>query len=307
MLDGEINTGQTVKIDKSSGLLATEYTPTHLIEEKTFFEPHCVLYYVDKDNPLGDTPENPSADAQFNLWESRVQTWFEKQKASSTSKFSTEQPPTESDNVHRPENLPELEVISPSSNQAILDPVLSVEIRTSAPRGIRKVEYYVDDSLMSVNSSFPFNLNKAINFLNNGFHNLKVVSCDDVDNCATKELEFNLILEESNIDQNFSVSINNPADNFTINSSNFPLSLNAKVENPTMVARINFYAKNESGESIQIASSQLISLNDVSNVWTSPPTKGVYKLYVEAIGWNKKKATSNEITLTINEPENKTE
>lgn len=36
---------------------------------------HNILYYVDKNNPLGDMPQSPQNDSQFNNWEIPVQIW----------------------------------------------------------------------------------------------------------------------------------------------------------------------------------------------------------------------------------------
>lgn len=38
-------------------------------------EPHSILYWVDKNNPRGPQPINPSIDPQFNNWEYGVQLW----------------------------------------------------------------------------------------------------------------------------------------------------------------------------------------------------------------------------------------
>mgnify|MGYP001773178625 CR=1 FL=1 len=40
---------------------------------------HCILHYVDRDNPLGPIPQNPYKDPQYWNWESAVQEWFNKQ------------------------------------------------------------------------------------------------------------------------------------------------------------------------------------------------------------------------------------
>lgn len=37
---------------------------------------HDILYYIDKDNPLGAAPINPGSDPQFNNWEAPVQSWL---------------------------------------------------------------------------------------------------------------------------------------------------------------------------------------------------------------------------------------
>ncbi len=42
-------------------------------------EIHNILYYVDKNNPLGPEPLNPAADNQFNNWEAAVQNWLQNQ------------------------------------------------------------------------------------------------------------------------------------------------------------------------------------------------------------------------------------
>jgi 1A family penicillin-binding protein len=37
---------------------------------------HSILYWVDKDNPLGPPPSNPASDSQFSRWEYGVQNWL---------------------------------------------------------------------------------------------------------------------------------------------------------------------------------------------------------------------------------------
>ncbi|MCK4554757.1 PBP1A family penicillin-binding protein, partial [Candidatus Parcubacteria bacterium] len=102
VLDGKIGGEIKVKIDKSSGLLATEYTPEHLIEEKTFSQHHSILYYINKNDPRGDPAKDPVKDPQFELWESRILDWAKEQE----QELTDEKPPTEYDNLHKPENQP---------------------------------------------------------------------------------------------------------------------------------------------------------------------------------------------------------
>ena len=188
VLDGEIG-GDKIKIDRASGLLATEFTPANFIEEKVFNQNHSILYYIDKDDPLGSAPKNPENDPQFLLWENRIQAW-----ASATTTNATN-PPTEYDNLHILENIPSFEIITPTNNQSVIEPTLSAQIRATAPRGINRAEYYIDNNLIATSSSYPFGFNNNVNFLTNGFHNLKIRVCDDIDNCAEKSVEFNLMLD----------------------------------------------------------------------------------------------------------------
>ncbi len=50
-----------------------EYTP--IINGKKYPQLHSILYYIDKNNPLGDIPNNPENDSQFNQWERGVLNW----------------------------------------------------------------------------------------------------------------------------------------------------------------------------------------------------------------------------------------
>jgi 1A family penicillin-binding protein len=51
---------------------------------------HNILHYVDKSNPTGPYPSNPSADSQYNNWEYAVQKWVE-------ATYASILPPTEED------------------------------------------------------------------------------------------------------------------------------------------------------------------------------------------------------------------
>jgi len=298
ILDGTIET--VVKIDKTTGLLATDLTPEEFVQEKTYVEPHSILYYVDKDNPLGDAPKNPADDPQFNLWESRVLAWAAKQKASSTSIFSTEAPPTQTDNVHTLENRPNFKIISPANNEEISNPLFSATIEASAPRGVNRAEYFIDDNLIAINYTSPYNLEKQINFLGNGFHKLTIKVCDDIDNCSSQDVDFNFNQASESTKENINISLIEPKDASTITNSNFPLNLKAEVDNFSATAKVNYYSTDETGKKTLIAVNQMISGNLVSTIWKKCPPSGTYKISAEVIGWNKQVNNSTTSTVTIN-------
>ncbi|MFA4834308.1 MAG: PBP1A family penicillin-binding protein [Patescibacteria group bacterium] len=294
VLDGEIGDGEKVKIDIASGLLATPYTPENFIEEKTYKQDHCILYYINKDDPRGPAPKNPGNDPQFELWESRVLAWA---RASSTVAAA---PPTEYDNLHKPENRPEFGIISPTSNQTIMEPLLTAKIKASAPRGVNRAEYYIDNNLIISNNVFPFDLGKNISFLNNGFHNLKVRVCDDIDNCSEESLEFNLILDEkTGARGEVTVSWLEPASGATLNTANFPAGLKMKTTNPGQTARIDIFLRGEDNNPVLITSLQQIENETVSGSWKKIPSSGAYKLYAEAKTWGGQTKKSEEITVTV--------
>ncbi|MEK7197994.1 MAG: PBP1A family penicillin-binding protein, partial [Patescibacteria group bacterium] len=69
ILNGQYQISVKLKINKNNGLLATEKTPTELIEEKSFTEIHEILWWVDKEEPQGPAPKDPKLDPQFENWE----------------------------------------------------------------------------------------------------------------------------------------------------------------------------------------------------------------------------------------------
>ncbi|MFZ4648563.1 MAG: penicillin-binding protein [Patescibacteria group bacterium] len=188
IIDGDVASANIIRIDKFSGLLASSSTPPELIEEKAYGSPHCILYYVDKDNPLGPKPDHPENDPQFNNWEQAVQSWFKKQtKATSTIDVA----PTEYDNVHTEANKPVLSVVSPTNGQSITTTQMSATISASALRGISVIEYSIDNSLfISTDKNQSFIVDLSV--LTNGYHKINFKACDDVLNCSINTIDFNL-------------------------------------------------------------------------------------------------------------------
>jgi 1A family penicillin-binding protein len=295
VLNGQIEGNITAVIDRASGLLATEFTPESFREEKTFTEAHSILYYVNKNDPRGDAPKNPADDPQFNLWESRVLAWAAKKG------LATSSPPTEYDNLHKPENQPQFSIENLTDKQIITEQSLRAGVSASAPRGVSRAEYYIDDNLIETNRSTPFNLEKNISFLPNGFHNLKVKVCDGIDNCSEKSLEFNLIINGNQASGDINISWADLSNGLTLKNTDFPFSLKIKVSNPTQTARIDFYYQIENGEKTLIKSHSPINAELTEIFWSKPPVPGNYKLSAEARGWGGQTAKTEELAVTISE------
>ncbi len=99
--------GQTYTIDTISEKLATNTTPPETKKEIAINNVHSILYWVDKSNPQGPVPANPSQDSQFNNWEKPVSNWA---TANGYQNGSTTSVPTSYDDVHVPANFPSVTV-----------------------------------------------------------------------------------------------------------------------------------------------------------------------------------------------------
>lgn len=190
VLRGDLETGMPVKIDRTSGLLATDLTPPGQIEEKVFKTGHNILYYVKKDDPLGPPPAENERDGQYASWEKAVQAWLKK------NNWQSADLPTESDNLHVIENKPSLTILSPQENETIKNLPLEFKIETSAKRGVTRVDYYLDDVLLGSAREAPYTFNYAPANSTNGIHTLKVMAFDDIDNSEFATVNFNLLLNK---------------------------------------------------------------------------------------------------------------
>lgn len=127
LLGGAI--ARSAKIDKFTGLLATDATPPEQTETRIYLAPHDILYFVDKDNPMGDAPTNPANDPQFSAWESGAQNWIDRAHATTTAQM-----PTVSSDQLRPEFTPTIMISEPTSYSAITSRFVPIQIETSSPR-----------------------------------------------------------------------------------------------------------------------------------------------------------------------------
>ncbi len=180
MLGGSIGKETIVTIDKSSGLLASEYTPEHLKENKTYRELHNILYFINKNNLSDPEPGYASNDIQFESWEQAVVTWAIDQEID-----INEEPPKEFDNIHILKNKPFLAILEPWPDSKI-DKSFNVRIEWEALLPIKKIEYYVDDVLLvTKKNNFTNQINQLLilpNTFLKGDHYLKIVIYDEEEN-----------------------------------------------------------------------------------------------------------------------------
>ena len=153
-LAGNWRGGQTYKIDKISKKLATEFTPSELIEEKPLVQIHSILYWLNKDDPLGPALENPNNDPQFRLWEEPVRAWLARQNIREETMADI---PKEYDDIHKPEYAPKLNIISPISG-TIYNPVNPININfTHQSRfNLDQVDFFFNNIYLGSSNSEPF-------------------------------------------------------------------------------------------------------------------------------------------------------
>ncbi len=243
VLDGEIPS-QTVVIDTVSGKLATEYTPSSMREEKTYAEYHTILRYLNKDDPLGAAPENPTDDPYYEPWENAVADWLRRESERTGVSIEQGSPPTEEDDVHVPENFPTVTIESPSQDDEYEQRSMEINVNASAPRGIRRVEFSIDGYYLGSDSRAPYSLKTTIpNTIARGYHTIKALAYDDVDNTGSSSVGIRLLTDETNAD----LEMIDPKNGQTIERIQDAYTIVVSLKNPTDYAYVNLYAEQIGG------------------------------------------------------------
>lgn len=187
--------GQVYVIDKISGKLATPQTPPEYREERVVYEPHEILHFVDKDDPMGPAPAQPDLDPQYYLWEIPARAWLGVESVPLSTKAGT--PPTESDDVHTQEKAPRVRIISPTATTTVhADDILEIALDITNTYTITRVDYALDGIFLGSVRSTPFSLPfiPREQTAGKGEHTITATVLDEVGNKTEAAVSF-LILE----------------------------------------------------------------------------------------------------------------
>lgn len=180
--------GQTYVVDKFSGALASDQTPPEAREERVVTNVHSILYWLDKDNPRGETPGNPSTDPQFGNWEFPVRQWAASQGLSDQSSGGIPIGPSSSVRGAGPA----IEVSGVGSAAVPASSRLSVRITTTGANPLERVDVFINDTLVGSSHASPALISftpKTVPGIQNT-NTLRVVAYDSVYNKSEKTLPF---------------------------------------------------------------------------------------------------------------------
>lgn len=297
ILDGFLPS-ELVPIDISTGQAISSSTPPELIGEKMSPSLHSILYYVNREDPLGPNPDDPGLDPQFILWENGIRSWSEKNtdRSALESLVASSTPGPGNTNS----NGPTINIKAPLNNQVINSANMGVQVEISSPNSINRTEYYINgrpwETILGGSASF----NKQISFLNNGYQSLRVRSCDNLENCSEVNTNFNVLISNNpvNAGKN-SIKISQPGTNNNLSANNFPVPIKVEISNPERAYQINLLARSSDGtittiNTINSPNEKTFNLN-----WKLSPPAGEYTLYAELQDWSGENINSNEININI--------
>lgn len=285
MVGGSIAQEEVVKVCRPSMKLATDRCPASMVEEKKYRNVHAILYYVNKDEPLGPYPSNPAVDPQFDKWEGPVQGWADSQG------YSREAPPKDYDDQHNADKQPQVSIKSPASGTTIEGGEVMIEVSATAPLGIKNVNFFIDGVMYYSDTAAPYSFGYDFSNLPNGQVIITVEAWDTVDNMGKASTSVNL----KNPDY-VNVSLNPPPG--ALSKSQFPISLVAQAESGTGIRNVQFFYENSSGQSTLIGSDSTKDSGGYVTTWNFPGA-GLYYLYVLATSEGGATEYSNRATVNV--------
>ncbi len=188
--------GTAYFVNKLSGELATEYTPKEMREEKVVKQIHSILYWVDKNNPLGPNPAFPDDDPQFKLWEYAVRNWVAQK---GITEESTAVIPTALDSMHKPELAPRVAITNPmeavqypSENRVV------ITINSSGKYPLAKVDYFLNDIFVGGSKSYPWSFSFTPKDIDDLIpeNQIRAVAYDSVGNRTETKMRFRVLINE---------------------------------------------------------------------------------------------------------------
>ena len=309
VLDG-ISHFETVQIDEVSGKRATVHTPFEHIKEVTFEQHRSILHYINKDNPKA-TPVGygPDSDAQYEKWELGVQEWASKNQEEGAEIVNTA-PPSEYDDVHLPENKPEIEVLFPAPNSLITTNSVKVMTRITAKRKISKIEYYINGNLREVAGTKPYDREIFFGNTADGNQILTVMAHDDVGNYSKKDLVFKLErgittsvtpLDPDSAKIHPKLSWMNIKQKNEFTKDSFPFEIELLVANFDITERINIYYEQNNVPQF-IGGVKNPETENIYIPWTNTPSPGAYTLYAIIISKQGDSYKSDQLEINITDP-----
>jgi membrane carboxypeptidase/penicillin-binding protein PbpC len=146
--------GETYAVDKLSGKLATQFTPNDMLEERVIPNPHDILYWINREDPMGPRPTNPYDDAQFLLWEVPAQRWI---SANGLPQGAWNNVPGGFDDLHNPDLAPKITVITPVATTTYArGEKLVIQTAITSSFSITRVDFFVNGSFLGSTQSLPY-------------------------------------------------------------------------------------------------------------------------------------------------------
>jgi len=181
ILDGEFEFEEKIEVckyDDGKYCLANSKCPDSKREKKRFFNAHSILFYINREDPLGDPPQDPSIDPQFENWEKAVKKWAEDEAGDKKFRIV---PTEECKKSMFSFQAPSIKITHPQEGEIIASPELEIETEVSSELEVSQVDFFLDGESIGSQKSSPFKIKFNLPESKNGQEGLIIARVFDED------------------------------------------------------------------------------------------------------------------------------
>jgi membrane peptidoglycan carboxypeptidase len=177
--------GETFSIDTISGGLATEYTPIQTQKEQSITNVHTILYWINKNDPLGDRPTNPEKDPLFKNWEYGVLKWWNNNQYKYPI-ITDKNKPVVYDSIHNQSSKLEIEILGLNSGIYKKNEPIYIMVNPKNQSVLKKVDIFINNTYLTSLKNYPFSTSFNPSDINNikNDNTIKVIGYDVIGNSS---------------------------------------------------------------------------------------------------------------------------
>lgn len=248
-------------------------------------EVHDILYYVNKDDPNGPAPTDPTVDPMYSRWEKPVQAWAKKNNYVSTA------PPYESCGLRTTQGGPVVVITNPLAGSTV-STTLPVSV-TVGPTVV-SVQYSLDDRILATTTAAPFDATLDVSTFSNGFHVLRATASDAAGVTAGSEVTIN-VLADKTLPATYFLSLHSGS---TVSQASLPQLVKAFAYDPDGVAQVTLSMRAPDGTVSVLDSIDSPPDTTVNLSWpTTAP--GSYQLQLTIKSKKGRTTTSDYLPVTV--------
>ena len=256
------------------------------IGQSTNGDIHNILYFINKDNPRGSEPTDPTTNSQYQHWEEAVQRWLSEKKEQIPKSFLGE------------ELKPQIKIISPVDQAEIKENKLAVDIVLTSASSIKQIICLIDGHFADIIQQSPYQCHLNLSGLPSGKHKIIAQVFDHFGNQQTDSKDIFLMSS----DHQPLIQWLSPLNNSIIYPENFPLLLSLSLPvQQDKIEQVKFFYHNLTDKRKQLISTIFNpALNKRINfTWTDSPSMGNYQLSAQIIKQNQEIINSEFIDIEI--------
>lgn len=290
ILRGQLQGDIPISVDSETGRQVPDSClaswPKAFVKQVAVKEIHTILYYVNRDDPDGPVPADPTKDPMFAAWEKPVAEWAKK------NNYVAKLPKMEDCSLRAAQGAVIINLTSPVANSTVTSTSLPVEV--AAGEQVAQVSYAIDGLTLATVAAAPFSTTLDLSTIENGFRTLTATATTVSGTTGTTSITINYLAKDAGATKYFIT----PAPNSMVSGDSFPRTIKVFAYDPVGVSSVTLSMKNPDGSVIVLDTAQSPSEPSITLSWpTTLP--GTYQLFFVVKNKKGVESQSDNLKVTI--------